>query len=156
MIEKRQGIKISAPEEIGYKYGWISKEKLMESAERYGKSVSSRHKLGTNKSILSTENGSIDFLKLISAGVGKSVSCHLNKVGCGNLAFLECGKHLRRANKAVFFNLCKDFFAICLGFSCQFGSIVTNLVSVVHIFSFILCCPAGLSARTDFLFYSRV
>ena len=38
MIEKRQGIKISAPEEIAFKYGWISREKLLESAERYGKS----------------------------------------------------------------------------------------------------------------------
>ena len=38
MIEKRQGIKISAPEEIAYKYGWITREKLLESAERYGKS----------------------------------------------------------------------------------------------------------------------
>ena len=38
MVETRQGIKISAPEEIAYKYGWISKEKLLESAERYGKS----------------------------------------------------------------------------------------------------------------------
>lgn len=37
-VEKRQGIKISAPEEIAYKNGWISKEKLLESAERYGKS----------------------------------------------------------------------------------------------------------------------
>ena len=38
MVEKRQGIKISAPEEIAYKSGWISHEKLLESAERYGKS----------------------------------------------------------------------------------------------------------------------
>ena len=38
MVEKRQGIKISAPEEIAYKNGWITKEKLMESARRYGKS----------------------------------------------------------------------------------------------------------------------
>jgi len=38
MVEKRQGIKISAPEEIAYKYGWISHEKLLESAKRYGKS----------------------------------------------------------------------------------------------------------------------
>ena len=38
MIEKRQGIKISAPEEIAYKNGWITKEKLLESAARYGKS----------------------------------------------------------------------------------------------------------------------
>ena len=38
MIEKRQGIKISAPEEIAYVNHWISKTKLLESAERYGKS----------------------------------------------------------------------------------------------------------------------
>lgn len=38
MIEKRQGIKISAPEEIAYRYEWIDKEKLLESAEKYGKS----------------------------------------------------------------------------------------------------------------------
>ena len=33
MVEKRQGIKISAPEEIAYKNGWITKEKLLESAQ---------------------------------------------------------------------------------------------------------------------------
>jgi glucose-1-phosphate thymidylyltransferase len=38
MIEKRQGIKISAPEEIAYRYGWIDKERLIESATKYGKS----------------------------------------------------------------------------------------------------------------------
>ena len=38
MLEKRQGIKISAPEEISYRKGWISKQKLLESAARYGKS----------------------------------------------------------------------------------------------------------------------
>lgn len=38
MIEKRHGVKISAPEEIAYRYGWISKDELLESAERYGKS----------------------------------------------------------------------------------------------------------------------
>ena len=43
MIEKRQGIKISAIEEIAYKNGWISKEKLLESAERYGKSTYGQH-----------------------------------------------------------------------------------------------------------------
>lgn len=43
MIEQRQGIKISAPEEIAYKYGWISREKLLESAERYGKSPYGQH-----------------------------------------------------------------------------------------------------------------
>ena len=43
MVETRQGIKISAPEEIAYKNGWISKEKLLESAERYGKSPYGAH-----------------------------------------------------------------------------------------------------------------
>ena len=43
MIEKRQGIKISAIEEIAYKNGWITKEKLLESAERYGKSPYGEH-----------------------------------------------------------------------------------------------------------------
>ncbi len=43
MVEKRQGIKISAIEEIAYKNGWISKEKLIESAEKYGKSTYGAH-----------------------------------------------------------------------------------------------------------------
>ena len=43
MIEQRQSIKISAPEEIAYKNGWISREKLLESAERYGKSPYGQH-----------------------------------------------------------------------------------------------------------------
>jgi len=43
MVEKRQGIKISAPEEIAYKNGWITKEKLLESAQRYGKSPYGMH-----------------------------------------------------------------------------------------------------------------
>ena len=43
MTEKRQGIKISAPEEIAFIKGWILKEKLMESAERYGKSPYGQH-----------------------------------------------------------------------------------------------------------------
>lgn len=43
MVEKRQGIKISAPEEIAYKNGWITKDKLLESAERYGKSPYGAH-----------------------------------------------------------------------------------------------------------------
>ncbi len=37
-IEKRQGIKISAPEEISYRLGWITREELCKSAQRYGKS----------------------------------------------------------------------------------------------------------------------
>ena len=43
MIEKRQGIKISAPEEIAYTYGWITKEELLKSAEAYGKSPYGSH-----------------------------------------------------------------------------------------------------------------
>ena len=43
MIEKRQSIKISAPEEIAYINRWITKETLMESAERYGKSPYGAH-----------------------------------------------------------------------------------------------------------------
>ena len=45
MIEKRQGVKISAPEEIAYRKGWISKEELIASAERYGKSAYGEHLL---------------------------------------------------------------------------------------------------------------
>lgn len=37
-MEKQQGIKISAPEEIAYRQGWISKENLIESAKKYGNS----------------------------------------------------------------------------------------------------------------------
>lgn len=43
MIEKRQGIKISAPEEIAFRYEWIDKAKLLESAARYGKSPYGKH-----------------------------------------------------------------------------------------------------------------
>lgn len=43
MIEERQGMKISAPEETAFYYHWISKEKLLESAERYGKSPYGKH-----------------------------------------------------------------------------------------------------------------
>lgn len=43
MIEKRQSVKISAPEEIAYTNGWITKATLMESAKRYGKSSYGEH-----------------------------------------------------------------------------------------------------------------
>ena len=43
MIEKRQGVKISAPEEIAYRNRWIDKATLMQSAERYGKSPYGQH-----------------------------------------------------------------------------------------------------------------
>ena len=37
-IQSQQGIRISAPEEIAYRFGYIDKEKLLESAKKYGKS----------------------------------------------------------------------------------------------------------------------
>lgn len=43
MLEKRQSIQISAPEEIAYRNGWVTKEQLLSSAERYGKSPYGRH-----------------------------------------------------------------------------------------------------------------
>lgn len=42
-IEARQGVTISAPEEIAFINGWIDKEKLLESAARYGKSPYGAH-----------------------------------------------------------------------------------------------------------------
>ncbi|MEN6471868.1 MAG: glucose-1-phosphate thymidylyltransferase RfbA [Clostridiaceae bacterium] len=42
-IEQRQNIKISAPEEIGFRNGWMGKDKLLESAMRYGKSAYGEH-----------------------------------------------------------------------------------------------------------------
>ena len=43
MVQTRQGIEISAPEEIAYKNGWISKEKLLDAAAKYGKSPYGQH-----------------------------------------------------------------------------------------------------------------
>ena len=43
MIQTRQGITISAPEEIAYINGFIDKERLMESAKLYGKSPYGEH-----------------------------------------------------------------------------------------------------------------
>lgn len=43
VIENRQGIKISAIEEIAYRNGWITREKLMHSAGLYGKSTYGKH-----------------------------------------------------------------------------------------------------------------
>ena len=43
VLEKRQGIQISAIEEIAYINGWITKEKLIESAKLYGKSEYGKH-----------------------------------------------------------------------------------------------------------------
>ena len=43
MIQERQGVTVSAPEEIAYINGFIDKEKLMESAKAYGKSPYGAH-----------------------------------------------------------------------------------------------------------------
>lgn len=43
MTEKRQGVKISAPEEIAFRKGWITKDQLLESAKKYGKSPYGAH-----------------------------------------------------------------------------------------------------------------
>ncbi len=43
MVESRQGIKVSAPEEIAFRYKWITKENLIASANRYGKSPYGKH-----------------------------------------------------------------------------------------------------------------
>ncbi len=43
MIEKRQGMKVSAPEEIAYRYEWITRDELLKSAELYGKSQYGKH-----------------------------------------------------------------------------------------------------------------
>lgn len=43
MIQRRQGITISAPEEIAFLNGFISQDKLMESAKAYGKSPYGEH-----------------------------------------------------------------------------------------------------------------
>lgn len=43
LIEKRQGIKISVPEEIAYTNSWITKEQLIAIADSYGKSPYGKH-----------------------------------------------------------------------------------------------------------------
>ena len=43
MIEKRQGIKISVPEEIAYRFDWISREDILNTAQKYGKSPYGDH-----------------------------------------------------------------------------------------------------------------
>ena len=45
MVQTRQGIEISAPEEIAYINGWIEQQQLRQSAEKYAKSPYGRHLL---------------------------------------------------------------------------------------------------------------
>jgi glucose-1-phosphate thymidylyltransferase len=39
-------MKISALEEIAYRHRWITRDQLLESAERYGKSTYGKHLMG--------------------------------------------------------------------------------------------------------------
>ncbi len=43
MVQARQGVQISAPEEIAYISGWISKEDLLASSRKYGNSAYGKH-----------------------------------------------------------------------------------------------------------------
>lgn len=43
VVETRQSVKIAAIEEIAYENGWIDKERLLQTAERYGKSPYGQH-----------------------------------------------------------------------------------------------------------------
>ena len=51
IVEKRQGIKVSAIEEIAYLKGWITRDELIISANKYGKSPYGQHllKVADNK-----------------------------------------------------------------------------------------------------------
>lgn len=43
MIEERESVSVSAPEEIAYIHGWIDKDQLIEAAQKYGKSPYGKH-----------------------------------------------------------------------------------------------------------------
>lgn len=43
IVENRQGIQVSALEEIAYQKGWIDRDTLLESASKYGKSPYGEH-----------------------------------------------------------------------------------------------------------------
>lgn len=45
VLQKRQGIQISAPEEVAFRNGWINTERLLESAEKYKKTSYGQHLL---------------------------------------------------------------------------------------------------------------
>lgn len=53
-VEEHQGIKIAAPEEIGYINGWIGKEQLIESGEMFAKT-------GYGQYLLKVANGEIKY-----------------------------------------------------------------------------------------------
>lgn len=54
LLEKRQGIKISVPEEIAYINGWINREQLLIIASKYGKSPYGTH-------LINVANGKIRY-----------------------------------------------------------------------------------------------
>ena len=43
MVQNRQSVEISAPEEIAFRNGWISREELLHAAKEYGKSPYGQH-----------------------------------------------------------------------------------------------------------------
>ena len=43
VIQRRQGVEISAPEEIAYRNGWLTRDELLAAAELYGKSPYGAH-----------------------------------------------------------------------------------------------------------------
>ena len=43
MMQNRQGIEISAPEEIAFINGWTTKDELLKAAQKYGKSPYGLH-----------------------------------------------------------------------------------------------------------------
>ena len=45
-VQRAQDLPIAIVEEIAYENGWITRDQLMESAERYGKSPYGRHLKG--------------------------------------------------------------------------------------------------------------
>lgn len=45
-VQRAQGLPIAIVEEIAYENGWTTREQLMESAERYGKSPYGQHLKG--------------------------------------------------------------------------------------------------------------
>lgn len=57
-VEKLQGVKISAPEEIAYNMRWITKKALLKSADEYGKSSYGQHlrKVAEGKILYSSDN----------------------------------------------------------------------------------------------------
>ncbi len=57
MVQNRQSIIISAPEEIAFRNGWVTEEKLWESVERYGNSPYGIH-------LRNVAQGKVQYIKL--------------------------------------------------------------------------------------------